>query len=202
MTKVSFSLIFWLSLGRFRLKSQKTTSCIQKELKVFSLFLKSAFGWRCPCVEVYFLFLCVFLKCYLILWKKKEKKREKGKRELRGDITLGREVEVSEFLQANKLLAHSRVTWERQQLPAPAEFLWSRQPHTATNYHSMNNIVKQTQREKINCQSKSSYLPKRSSIVYHLMTVSVFTRKSFLKKKFKTYLLKIRMNWGNIFNFV
>lgn len=42
--------------------------------------------------------------------KKKKKKREKGKRELRGDITLGRGVEVSEFLQANKLLAHSRVT--------------------------------------------------------------------------------------------
>lgn len=66
---------------------------------------------------------------------------------------------------ANKLLPHRGVTWERQQPPAPAEFLWCRQPHTVTNYHSMNNIIKQTQREKINCPSESSYLAKRSMIV-------------------------------------
>lgn len=138
---------------------------------------KSIFGWRHHCIEVFLLFLWGFLRCYPAL------KKKTWQREQRGGISLGRGVGVSEFLQAYKLLPHSRVTWERQQLPAPAEFFSSRQPHTMTNYLSMNNIIKQTQREKINFNSGFSYLPKRSGSMDYLMTVSAFTGKSFLKKK-------------------
>lgn len=73
------------------MKVSKTALCIQIEQKAL---IKSVFGWRHPCVEVYFLFLLGFFRCYPIL----EKKKKKRKRELRGDISLGRGVDVSEFL--------------------------------------------------------------------------------------------------------